>query len=803
MAAPRKLFFSSEVRAREAIANAAAEVERLRSQSQQQTPKTTTTTAPAPMLGSHKVELPVKTTTAPEPAASPAPLMLGNHKVEVPKKAHSTTYMAPPPPPTNFLAPLVLPTLARNVTALGPPATPSLDTPAGVQAMLTQWVEQYPDDWHLLVGMYFQHSGRSPLQVGDQTTGELTKGWIPDGWKADKIAKDPSIDLGQWQHPQGQPWEKRFTDLTIFLSGALTPVFESVIRHWAVKHPDKVAFVLHKAGWKDDWTDRPTQWYEVDEAMKMRDGPERDEKLAQLKQEWPHFFQQCVEDVFCGIRRATKRKTREDEVDSDYDYQDQYEVHSTRILGTLKHGGWLPRTPPKRFKSYKYDKMSAKFGGRPTQFHGVPLEERAIDSNGNRLPFALVYPDDHPKARGQKRHVEETGPFGKSTRRKGSSRLRSTVTPARKESTNLDGWEKACQTSAKWEADALQERASTTIQNDGNVASHLVPSYNKEPTQILLFGYQKSREYQAIDLFEKISQGIICEDYPRGPPAMFHKYPTSFSSDRHVHPRKLTPQEKKLASVYGGGESWVKLTCESAEAAARAVENSGQQVLGHWVYAELWNGQGPSVDEPIPIREEDRVGEGLGSARPPRRTSQSLSAAFSQHASKQQRAAATLPRSFNPNAASQIDDQQRNEATSASPSTASSATATGSENYSSYHRQPYSMEGNRRSPSTPSTVPAPVVAQGQYNPAMMRHFQDRPRTVLRPASEAFLPMPTRWERNVTWLRETGWIPGDFIGDALPITATGEFDWAAASWYWRLCYWIDTHIGTDICGLKDN
>ena len=29
--------------------------------------------------------------------------------------------------------------------------------------------------------------------------------------------------------------------------------------------------------------------------------------------------------------------------------------------------------------------------GRPTQFHGVPLEERAYDSHGNRLPWALEW----------------------------------------------------------------------------------------------------------------------------------------------------------------------------------------------------------------------------------------------------------------------------------------------------------------------------------------------------------------------------------------------------------------------------
>lgn len=29
--------------------------------------------------------------------------------------------------------------------------------------------------------------------------------------------------------------------------------------------------------------------------------------------------------------------------------------------------------------------------GRPTQIHAVPWEERAVDSNGNKLPYALEW----------------------------------------------------------------------------------------------------------------------------------------------------------------------------------------------------------------------------------------------------------------------------------------------------------------------------------------------------------------------------------------------------------------------------
>ena len=31
--------------------------------------------------------------------------------------------------------------------------------------------------------------------------------------------------------------------------------------------------------------------------------------------------------------------------------------------------------------------------GRPTQFHAVPVEERAVDRNGKKLPYALEWPE--------------------------------------------------------------------------------------------------------------------------------------------------------------------------------------------------------------------------------------------------------------------------------------------------------------------------------------------------------------------------------------------------------------------------
>ena len=344
-----------------------------------------------------------------------------------------------------------------------------------------------------------------------------------------------------------------------------------------------------------------------------------------------------------------------------------------------------------------------------------------------------------------------------------------------------------------------QTTAPTRTQSDGHDASHHHPSHVKVPTQIMLFGFTPSYQWAAIDTYEKVSHGMICEDYARRPPGELRRYPNTLGSP-FLHPRKLTDAERDMARHYAGGESWVRLTCDSAEAADRAVEMSPQQVYGHWVYAELYSGMGPETDEPIPVREEDQPRGSFGSLKPPRRPSQTLSAAFSQHAVTQQRITSTLPRSFGMPVATQANSQRRTPDTlSCSSSTASSATATGPDQANLRNRRSPQAEDNRSSSPT-QTLAKPLAADS--NPTMMRYFTDRPRTVLRPATEAFLPQPTRIERQVQWLRRWGVIPGDFIGNGPPITENGDFDWSNASWYWRFWSWMDTHLGTNFCNLKD-
>jgi hypothetical protein len=83
-------------------------------------------------------------------------------------------------------------------------------------------------------------------------------------------------------------------------------------------------------------------------------------------------------------KSSTFKRKAEDGDDPEYDYSDTWEQTQRRIRGSAEFPP-LERTPPKKLR------MSLIGHGQPTQFHGVPLEERAIDSKGNRLPWSLEW----------------------------------------------------------------------------------------------------------------------------------------------------------------------------------------------------------------------------------------------------------------------------------------------------------------------------------------------------------------------------------------------------------------------------
>ena len=89
------------------------------------------------------------------------------------------------------------------------------------------------------------------------------------------------------------------------------------------------------------------------------------------------------------VSKSSKRKASENDQYPDYLYsQTPHRVRYASVIGTVKLVETIdvPSAPKKA-------KMAFEGQGRPTQFHGVPLEERAIDSKGNRLPWALQWPE--------------------------------------------------------------------------------------------------------------------------------------------------------------------------------------------------------------------------------------------------------------------------------------------------------------------------------------------------------------------------------------------------------------------------
>ncbi len=436
-------------------------------------------------------------------------------------------------------------------------------------------------------------------------------------------------------------------------------------------------------------------------------------------------------------------------------------------------------------------------GGRPTQIHAVPLEERAVDSQGRTLPWALEWHEDHPNARHQKRPPpEEKGPFGKSMRRKGSSRGTRTVTPAKKENPALDGFERALKHDMQKETEEQQTNRNAKASNTDEGLSRRTQPEEQEPTQVYFHGYGENTQWAVIDFYEKVSFGMICEDYERQPPAERRKYPNFSSAAGHVHPRPLTKAEIMASRKYAGGKCWIKVTFDSVATADKAISHSPHLIQGHWVYAQLYQGKGPEVDEPILIHPEDRNQGLLGASKPTHPLSRPQTSS-PQTANTQPRVASTLPRNFVTNAMSQAVDQRPADTASTSPSTASSATATALD-YPDLRNRALAQPEQAR----PATFPrgtAQALQRGRY----FQRFPDVPRNVIRPHTEAFLPQPTWSEKTLRSLAEKGWIPHDIIGHAVPRLENGDFDWANATFYWKILYWIDCRFGTDLCGLKDD
>ncbi len=677
----------------------------------------------------------------------------------------------------------------------------------GAILQLTAFSEGNPRLWEVLVGLFFQETNINPSTIDTQC-------WVKDVRRQDLLEKG-QVTVETWSLPADSTLLRR---LARQIDSGRQEEFLEAVRRWARGPNGDFEAIAQKAGWiHDDITVYPQEWQAMWSIKAMNEGEEKKRKLVQAKADSPRFFERCMKNGFCGMQvmklkppaccpfslmvyitnRQVLKKRKFDETTQKYvsDKHDYIVEHHSggRVEKKICKENCMVCDPD----YHKRQRMSAPIGGRPTQFHAVPLEERAVDSQGRTLPWALEWHEDHPNARNQKRPPpEEKGPFGKSTRRKGSSRGTRTTTPAKKENPVLDGFERALKHDMQKAAEEqrISDTAKASAVDDG-LLRRSQPE-KQEPTQVYLHGYGENTQWAAIDFYEKVSLGLICEDYERQPPAERRKYPNFSSAAGYVHPRPLTKPEIMMSRKYAGGNYWIKVTFDSTAAADRAISHSPHLIQGHWVYAQLYQGIRPEVDEPILIHADDRNQGLLGAPKPTHPFSRPQTSS-PQTTDTQPRVASTLPRNFVTNAMPPADVQGQANTASTSPSTASSATATGLDYPDLRNRAPSQPQDIR--PATFPRATAQALQRGRY----FQRFPDTPRNIIRPHTEAFLPQPSWSEKMLRSLAEKGWIPHDIIGHAIPRLENGDFDWANASFYWKILYWIDCRFGTDQCGLKDD
>jgi hypothetical protein len=328
-------------------------------------------------------------------------------------------------------------------------------------------------------------------------------------------------------------------------------------------------------------------------------------------------------------------------------------------------------------------------------------------------------------------------------------------------------------------------------------------------TECILYGYRdKDHEWKVIDKYERISQGMICEDYPRNDPSAANHY-TQLLSGGDVVIRNLSADANRKSKRYAGGYHWIKVTFDSTEAADRACFYSPHEIDGHMVHCELYNGHGPVEDAPLPAS----IVANTQRNRTARTLTSSHSTAFLSNSSKDQDRM-TLPRSFAMNNLSSVPDIPEDEGhsndsstldTETITSTATSATATSATATATSQQGLTTSSTWTSGASTDQGIahrrPAPMSEPAPDN-EFMTHIPSVRRTKLRPLAEALPPQPTMTERVLRSIPILSWFTGDIVGEGPMLREDGTFDWDTSSMYWKFWYSFDRCLNTDMCGLKE-
>ncbi|CAL5868997.1 uncharacterized protein PFLUO_LOCUS3225 [Penicillium psychrofluorescens] len=415
------------------------------------------------------------------------------------------------------------------------------------------------------------------------------------------------------------------------------------------------------------------------------------------------------------------------------------------------------------------------------EYHSVPPEERARDEKGNLLPWGYVYKDE---SRNPRRPPEETGPFGKRRNARydhARSRTR-TGTPAKRENANVAEFGRLF---------AVQQEEEKTLGLPKSSSSSSLENPRKQTekvaTECILYGYKtKDSEWKVIDKYERISQGLVCEDYPRSDPNSASNYTQLLSGGDVVIRANLSADANRKSKRYDGGYHWIKVTFDSTSAADRACFYSPQEIDGYLVFCELYHGHGPGEDAAIPAGSSTT---GNLRNRAPRTLTTSHSTAF---LSSKDQDRSTLPRSFAMNNLSSVADVtevDEDQSLNSSTTTATSGTAT--------------VTGVSTGIQLSSPVQQRHVAtEPKPESDFMTHIPTVRRTKLRPLTEALPPQPTLTERVLRSIPILSWFTGDIVGDGPQLREDGTFDYDKSNAYWRFWYMVDKILGSDICGLKE-
>ncbi|KAK4189231.1 hypothetical protein QBC35DRAFT_155325 [Podospora australis] len=448
----------------------------------------------------------------------------------------------------------------------------------------------------------------------------------------------------------------------------------------------------------------------------------------------------------------------------------------------------------------------------PLILHNVPDEELYIGDDGIKRPYAMVFPQSQQDGSMRpRRAANETGAFGKSTRRARTK----TATPARKEDPTVAAADRvfsswianqaiinkpppSTMNSTSTDTNSHHEPNSQSSQNPPQDETDSAPAAKKkkpapiEPTEVILRGYRSpEQQYSAINHYEQIA-GMICEDYPRDPPAESRRYRSEMRDPAFRRRRPLTPAERAKVNNADSGNHWVKVTFESQAAARAALYASPQGILGYLVYAEPYAGSPlpPDEDEAIP---DPSVETGWYTVPPQTTTARRRSAAPTAAGVKPGTAAASgfRPEWLNP------DGFHRNyniPASSETSSTVDTGTVDSTPSVENVTIGPGGGTGSHppdynnlfalasHTDSTSTTMPADL--------EFCKTIPTARKVKLLTADQALLPSPTYAQRAAHYVPFIKWFNGAMIGNQVPRNDQGEFDWANASIYWRFLWWLD-------------